>query len=163
MRRLMLALAFLVLLAGGCDPEPSGSDRPVLHPNPGAVHGNGGHGDPNVNQPAPVQGDPEAHNTQPGYVVMFVTWKSENKLIPAITAAVNGSPIPLGDISAPTLEGDRAWHGDWEWEGPGKVGDTYTVTAKGKGTLSLACEIGWKGQFHSDIQRYGCAQTYTLQ
>lgn len=156
---LIIILALTFGLAG-CDPEPTGG-----HPQP-KPPANGGHvqepPNPDANKPAPVQGDPEAHNTQEGYVVMFVTWKSETKRVPSITATKNGVPLPLGNISPPTNEADRAWHGDWEYEEQGVIGTVYSIKSSGPSLLSVACEIGWKGQFHSDLQRSSCNITFTL-
>jgi len=155
-----LAVALLLSLAG-CpdDPKLPPKKAPAAgqHQNPPKI-------DPGINQPAPVQGDPSAHNTQPGSVGLFVTWQSENSTTPVCEWTRAGAVQPCADITAVRDSDFPGWHGFWEHDEPGKIGTTYTLTAQGTGALQfITCEIAWKGQIHPGTSTGNrCGVSYTL-
>lgn len=154
----MVAALLLLLSAADCDNPPSG-DRPQQHP-PAA----GNKPAPqNPAQPAPVQGDPHAHNTQPGYVGLFLTWEAESRATPVCEWTRNGTVQPCNNMESPTHEG-ATWIGLWEHEELAKTGDRYTLTAQGTGAVkTVTCEIAWKGQIIPGVTRGGrCGVSYQL-
>lgn len=145
MRRILAILLILALGLAGCGPQ-AGGESPKQHPPAGGQAPHAPGNDPNVNKPAPVQGDPGAHNTQPGYVGLFLTWESENKQTPVCEWTRNGQVQPCNNMEAPTHEGVN-WIGIWEHEEPGQTGWNYTLNAQGTGAMkAITCEIAWKGQ-----------------
>jgi hypothetical protein len=140
---LLLAVA---LLLGGCDPESSGPHQPQPKP-PAANH----QAQPNnLQQPAPVRGDPSAHNTQPGQVGLFVSWESENNQTPLCEWSRNGASQPCANMQAKRDDDDGiGYWGFWEHEEAASAGMTYTVNAQGTGAVKyVTCEIAWKGHIY---------------
>lgn len=161
MRKLIALLSLsLVFALGACDPEPGGTPQKA----PAA----GGHqqpANPGAAQPAPVQGDPSAHNTQPGEVDIHVSWTSENKFPPVCEWSKNapGAGHPCENMEDAHKVG-KDYVGLWEYETTGQVGDTFFVAVQGTGAVkSVECSIAWKGGYHAiagSVNR--CAGTYTL-
>lgn len=142
MRRAVAVLVAALALLAACDPESGGA--PSTQRRPGAG------GQPPVNpggqQPAPVRGDPGAHNTQPGHVGLFVTWEAESRVTPICEWTRNGAVQSCANMEQPTHEGDT-WIGIWEHEETAQTGWTYTLNAQGTGAVRvITCEIAWKGQ-----------------
>ena len=83
MRRIIAALVAALLLTSivACDADkkpaakPTATHAPAV-PAPPVPGGNHHQPTPGGQQPAPVQADPSAHNTQPGMVGLFGSWES---------------------------------------------------------------------------------------
>jgi hypothetical protein len=163
----LVTLAIALALAGcGAQAGHGGSDRPK--PPPAA--GGGAHqpqGGAQAQQPAPVQGDPSAHNTQEGEVDLHVEWASENHHTPACEWSKNapglGHPcesLEDGHQEEPGMD----YIGIWEREEHGKTGDVFWLSAQGyPGTKWASCSILWKGKEHGGTNRGSrCSITLTL-
>lgn len=155
----LLAVGLLLSLAG-CP------DDPKLPPKKAPAAGqrqNPPKLDPGINQPAPVRGDPSAHNTQPGQVGLFVTWEAESRTTPVCEWTRNGVVQPCANMEQPTREGN-SWVGIWEHEERATAGAVYTLTAQGTGAVKvITCEIAWKSQIHPGIsQGSRCGASFTL-
>lgn len=161
MRRCLTLLAVFALLGvAACEPQKDdGHNTPR---RPGAPQAQ-----PTVNpgnqQPAPVQGDPNAHNTQPGHVGLFVTWRAQSRATPICEWTRNGAVQPCGNIEQPTHQGNT-WIGVWEYEEPAQTGWTYTLNAQGPGAITdITCEISWKGQIIPGVSAARrCGVSYQL-
>ena len=169
MRRTLAALVALttLLALAACDPEDTGNNhKPKPKPAAGGAapqHDNGGG---EAAQPAPVQGDPNAHNTQPGEVDVHVSWTSENKFPPVCEWSKNAPGVghPCENMANAHKVG-KDYVGLWEYETTGAVGDVFFVAAQGTGAMkSMECSVAWKGQYHAiagDGKR--CSGTYVLE
>jgi hypothetical protein len=157
-----LITLMVVAFATGCAQQGKDTGEPAKAPAPGKVEEP--KGGPAVQQPAPVQGDPSAHNTQPGEVGLFLNWDSENKATPVCEWTRAGAVQPCANLQAKRDEDGIGYYGMWEHEEPGKVGTTYTLTAQGTAAVSgMTCEIWWKGQGHlGESNGRRCGVTFTL-
>jgi hypothetical protein len=164
MRRILALLMIVPVLAlGACDPEQGHSTHPKKNAGqaqkPPPV-------DNGAAQPAPVQGDPSAHNTQPGEVDVHVSWTSENKHTPSCEWSKNapGGGHPCENMTDAHQEG-KNYIGLWEYETTGAAGDVFFLAAQGTGAMkSMECSIAWKGHYHEiagDGKR--CSGTYKLE
>lgn len=96
---------------------------------------------------APPHGLPTA--APAGQVALFVEWTSENSAKPVCEWAKNAKSQGCDYMQDPVHD-EGGWYGEWEWVEPGKVGDTYSVTASGTGAMkTISCSIFWKGIGHS--------------
>jgi len=146
MKRTAVATAavLLAILLGACEPEQDGGDKHQTKPRIDAGQAKPKQNDNGNAQPAPVQGDPSAHNTQPGHVGLFLTWESENNKTPACEWTRNGAVQPCANMRV-EHEGNT-YVGFWEHEETAKAGDVYTLNAEGTGAVKwITCEIFWKG------------------
>lgn len=170
MRRIAAALTALclALTLSACDPE---SAKRGENPGKAPAAGQGQHkGDDGQGaQPAPVQGDPSAHNTQPGELDLHVEWESENRLLPACTWGLNspaGADQPCANVAKPhQADGKGNYIGLWEHTVSAKSGDVVVLSAEGnRGTVWVECAISWKGKYHSlgAAGQKRCGGTYTL-
>jgi hypothetical protein len=107
-------------------------------------------------QPAPVQRDPSAHNTQPGEVGLYVSWESQNKATPVCEYSHNGRTFPCNNMVSKHDDeaadnGEPAWYGFWETVFPAKAGDTISLNAQGadRSVVYVTCEYSWKGHIGS--------------
>jgi hypothetical protein len=174
MRRTIAGLAAVLALfattAEGCpeDKKPSGkaSHAPAVPPAvpPGAGKGGDGKGE----QPAPVQGDPSAHNTQPGELDLHVEWQAETTRTPGCEWSLNNPGVgnPCANIAKPEKAhpSDKLYLGFWEHETKARTGDVVWLSAQGVGYDSLKCSYHWKGQYF-DLPDDGgrhCGGTATL-
>lgn len=168
MRRALVALATvaLALTMAACEPEGTGSDRPKPKPPAGGPkHQNPGG---EAAQPAPVQGDPGAHNTQEGEVDLHVEWASENRKKPACEWGKNapGQGHPCEGLrEAVQEEKGQDYFGLWEREERGKSGDVFHISAQGNvGTKWITCTIFWKGVEEEGVTVGNrCSVTLTLE
>ena len=143
-------VAVAVLLLAGCDPSAGGGGGQAK-PRPTA----GGQQRPGLagggTAPAPVRGDPSAHNTQPGEVDLHVEWVSENRTTPVCEWSKNGVATPCTNMERPEREGGE-YIGLWEYGDHGKAGDRYAINAQGfAGTKDIRCSISWKGAYHAGV------------
>lgn len=164
MRKLLALLMILPILGlGGCDPEATGD-----HPQPKKNAGQAKPPeivDPGAAEPAPIQGDPGAHNTDPGEVDVHVSWVSENNQTVVCEWSKNapGAGHPCEGMQKGHKEG-KDYIGLWEYETTGVEGDVFFLAVQGTGAVkSVECAIAWKGHYHS-IAGSGnrCAGTYKL-
>jgi hypothetical protein len=164
-RIIALGVALSLLLSmSGCDPAQDGKHSTPQKPRAGNAPPpvNPGHA-----QPAPVQGDPSAHNTQPGEIDLSVEWASENKRTPACEWSLNAPG--QGHVCENLKEGKQESPGEdyfglWEYTWTGKPGDVVFLTAQGNfGNKWIKCFIYWKGAPH-ELPAAGnhCGGTYTL-
>lgn len=170
MKRRGVAFLSLALLLGsllaGCEPE-SGDGRKPAQTKPrvdaGQAKPKGGDNGGNA-QPAPVQGDPGAHNTQPGMVGLFVHWESENKITPVCEWSRNGVSQPCANIASQHDDDSPGYYGFWEHEESAIAGTTYAVNAQGTGAIKvITCEIAWKGTIYPGVKQGSrCGASLTL-
>jgi hypothetical protein len=162
-------LVFMALTAEeGCAPS-DGSSKP--EPKPPAPAAGAQHADPGAAQPAPVQGDPSAHNTQPGELDLSIEWASENKKTPACEWSLNAPGVgqPCANMATPEKAVPNGLYlGLWEHtvSTSAKAGDVVFLTARGNiGSNWVKCYAYWKGQQHAfpfDDGRKQCGGTWTL-
>lgn len=162
MRRSLLILAVVLPLLGACDPVDTNKHNAPPKPPAGKA---AAPANPGGAQPAPVQGDPSAHNTQPGEVDLHVEWASENSQTIVCEWSKNapGQGHPCENMSKGHKEG-QDYLGLWEYETTGKAGDVIFIAAQGTGAVKwVKCSVAWKGAYH-EISGSGnrCAGTYTL-
>jgi hypothetical protein len=148
MRKLLALLLIPALAIGGCDPEPTGG-----HPQPKKNAGQAQQPpavDPGAAQPAPVQGDPSAHNTQPGELDLYVEWSSQNRSKPSCEWSINkpGVGTPCANIRDPQqFQSTGRYNGLWGTTVTAKSGDVVFLTAQGNaGTEWIQCRVEWKGK-----------------
>lgn len=161
-RKITALLIGAVLLLGlaGCGPgSGAGGGAPKKAPAAGGPQ----HGDPGGAQPAPVQADPSAHNTQAGEVDLHVDWTAENSSTPACEWTKNGRSSPCAAME----RGEKVsgtYYGLWEWNETGKAGDVFTVNAQGNiGVKSITCMVWWKGVYHEGVTNgRRCGINFTL-
>lgn len=161
---LAAVLALLALGAADCEPEKGGSTQRQPNPPAAGQQPKAGNG---AQQPAPVQGDPSAHNTQPGEVDLHVEWGSENRKTPACEWSINapGHGHVCENMERPEqVDGKGDYLGLWEYETTGKAGDVVWLSAQGNiGNKWINCSVAWKGKYHplpSSGNR--CGGTFTL-
>jgi hypothetical protein len=144
---LALLLACTVALAA-CEPEKGGGNHPNKPPKP-PVHQP--QPQPGAQQPAPVQGDPNAHNTEAGEVDLHVSWTNpKTGTTPLCEWSKNGKSQPCANMREAVKEGNN-YIGLWEHEETGKSGDVFTLNAEGQSGTEATCEIFYKGQGHPGI------------
>lgn len=135
-----------------CAPGKPGDGKPSEGAHPPAVGqppkiGNGG-GDDGKAQPAPVQGDPSAHNTQPGEVALFLEWNSENKSAPLCEWTRNGAVNPCTNPYIHRSE-KFGYIGSFQHDEKATAGMTYTIVGEGTGAVTfMECSISWKNNLH---------------
>lgn len=162
-RALVAVLAALALLLGACEPE---GGQPSTERRPGAPQA---HTPPagGGQQPAPVQGDPGAHNTDPGELDLHVEWISQNRKTPACEWSLNapGRGHVCENMQPGVQEpGVVDYIGLWEYETMAKAGDVVWISAQGNiGNKSITCAYHWKGVYH-ELPSSGnrCGGTATL-
>jgi hypothetical protein len=156
--------ALLALTA--CDPEAAKRGE-----NPGKAPAAGQgqqHKEPGGQQPAPVQGDPSAHNTQPGELDLHVEWESENRKTPACEWSINKPGVggPCANMATPhQVDGKGNYIGLWEHTTTAKSGDVVFLSAEGNtGTKWVECAVSWKGKYRSlgAAGQKRCGGVYTL-
>lgn len=164
MKRVLAALVALTTLLAlvACDPEDT-SHKPK--PKPAAGGGVAPPQDPHGAEPAPIQGDPNAHNTKEGEVDLHVDWASENNQTVVCEWSKNAPGVghPCEGMQKGHKEG-KDYLGLWEYETTGVAGDVFFLAVQGTGAVkSVECAVAWKGQYHS-IAGSGnrCAGIYTL-
>lgn len=143
-----VAIMALLLMLTGCDDPNAAAPHATKAP---AAGGHQPAAPTGAAQPAPVQADPSAHNTQPGELDLHVEWTSENTKTPACEWSHNGPSQPCANMEKPEKEGGLDYIGLWEHTVPGaKTGDTVTIAAQGSiGVKSIDCSVYWKGAYHS--------------
>lgn len=156
--RRLLPLAILLPLLAGCPDEPS------TPPHRAPTAGPGQHREPAGQQPAPVQGDPSAHNTQAGEVDLHVEWTSENSATPVCEWSKNGAVRPCANMRKAVKDHTTDYIGLWEREDRGSAGDVFTIAATGNpGVKSIECAIAWKGKYHAGTSNgRRCGISFTL-
>lgn len=153
MRKLLAAATAitLALTLAGC-PDDGGTSAKPSHAAPAPVGGpppanNGGHNDGQGAQPAPAQGDPNAHNTEEGEVDLHVSWTSANSNTGACLWRKNGVESPCAGMKRAVLEPSvKKYIGLWETTTTGKAKDNFYLSFQGaNGTESSECAIYFKG------------------
>jgi hypothetical protein len=134
---------------GGAPTSAAAKPAPAVPPvKPGKPKG----GDDNGAEPAPVQGDPSAHNQQPGEVDLYVEWTSENRSLPSCEWSKNapGQGHPCEGLTAPQRPvPDHDYVGLWSRTETGKTGDHFEISAQGNaGVTSIDCSLMYKGAVH---------------
>lgn len=166
---LVAILALLAVSAEGCPDEGGSSSKPEKPPAvPAPAKGDGGGGGA---QPAPVQGDPSAHNTQPGELDVSIEWASENKKTPLCEWSLNAPGVgqPCANIATPERAVPNGLYlGLWDHlaSTTAKAGDVVYLSARGNiGSNWIKCYAHWKGAMHTfpfDDAHKSCGGTWTL-
>lgn len=165
MKKIVAFIALGAMLLSGCGtPDKENNHSTQRRPGAGAqpAQPQGG-----AQQPAPVQGDPGAHNNQPGELDFHVEWASENRKTPACEWSVNAVGVgkPCAKIETPEqVDGKGDYFGLWEHTEKAKAGDIAWLSAHGNmGTKWIKCSISWKGSYH-ELPSKGkhCGGTFTL-
>lgn len=163
--KVIAALAVALALLAGCDPNAEGG-APPTRPNPPAGGGQHNPGGGTGTQPAPVQRDPSAHNTQAGEVDLHVEWSSENNNTPVCEWSKNGVSQPCANMARGEHPNPDSldYIGFWEHGEMGQVGDVFTVNAQGTGAVkTIDCSIAFKGRYHPGVTNgRRCGATFTV-
>ncbi len=156
------ALLVALLVLTGCEPEqPSKSDT---KPRAGAGQAKPPKADPGKGaEPAPVQGDPSAHNTEEGEVDIHVSWTNPKTAVtPLCEWSKNGTSQPCAGMHEAVKEG-KNYIGLWEYTTRGKSGDTFTVNAEGLSGTDPDCSIAFRGVYHEGTTRGPrCGAVFTI-